>query len=154
MSDENGAGMVSADEARGLLEKATPGPWRSGWDCADTGEDVPLIYSVHPEPGDYDGKVVFGMWYDGPRTACTEKNAALLAAAPDLARTVIALHKRLEGVGVVECLAARDAATRERARADKAERERDVIQKRFDRAIMTLNELRAMYDAVATGADK
>lgn len=32
---------------------------------------------------------------------------------------------RLEGVGVVECLAARDAATRERERANKAERERD-----------------------------
>lgn len=89
-------GLVGAEDARGLLEKATPGPWRSGWDCADTGEDVPLIYSVSPDPGGHDGKVVFCMWYDGPRTACTEKNAALIAAAPDLARTVIALHARAE----------------------------------------------------------
>ncbi len=88
MSDDN----VSAEAARGLLEKATPGPWRSGWDIEDTSDEVPLIFSESTEAMGDAGKVVFGMWYDGLRSACTEQNAALLAAAPDLARTVIALH--------------------------------------------------------------
>ena len=44
-----------------------------------------------------------------------------------LRRWIRELVVRLDGVGVVECLAARDAATRERARADKAERERDRL---------------------------
>lgn len=40
-------------------------------------------------------------------------------------------RKRLEGVGVVECLAARDAATRERERANKAER--DLLRRLWHR---------------------
>jgi hypothetical protein len=78
------ARIVSAGEARGLLEGATPGPWRSSWDGLPD-DDLPLIYSEA-------GPVCASMWYDGPHAACTEPDAALTAAAPDLAHTVIALE--------------------------------------------------------------
>lgn len=100
MGDEK---MVSAEEARVLLDGIQPTdlPWKTYRDGRD--------YVVDAQ----DCAVCEG--------DMLRSEARLLAAAPDLARTVIALHKRLEGVGVVECLAARDAATRERERANKAE---------------------------------
>ncbi len=78
--------IISAEEARVLREAATPGPWHVGrsalCDCwrrcvnvyADQGEDV-----TRP-----------------CRSEVSEEDAPLLAAAPDLAATVEALHAEVE----------------------------------------------------------
>jgi hypothetical protein len=77
---------ITAEEARTLREAATPGPWHVGrsalCDCfrkcvnvyADQGEDV-----TRP-----------------CRSEVSEGDAPLLAAAPDLAATVEALHAEVE----------------------------------------------------------
>jgi hypothetical protein len=78
--------IVTAEEVSGLLAAATPGPWHVGrsalCDClrpcvnvyADQGEDV-----TRP-----------------CRSEVCEEDAPLLAAAPDLAATVEALHAEVE----------------------------------------------------------
>lgn len=78
--------IITAEEARALREAATPGPWHVGrsalCDClrpcvnvyADQGEDV-----TRP-----------------CRSEVCEEDAPLLAAAPDLAATVEALHAEVE----------------------------------------------------------
>jgi hypothetical protein len=77
----------TAAEARALREAATPGPWRSAWNEPDD-FDGPMIAGAT-------GGVVVELWWDGPRTACAEPDAALIAAAPDLAATVEALEAEL-----------------------------------------------------------
>lgn len=114
--DTKDTGLVSAEEARGLLDKATPGPWQAryanGYGCV-----------AWPH----------GWVLDGERPPeYEEADARLAAASPDLARTVIALH----------------------ARAERAERERDTLAKRFDRACKTIKEERAMYDVVQAERDR
>ena len=89
--------LVSADEARGLLEGATPGPWVANldddkcaaildWRVVDT--DVRFVVSAD--------------WYERhsageTETVCgvkiAEADAALIAAAPDLAATIVALSE-------------------------------------------------------------
>lgn len=114
----DGTDLVSAAAARALLEGATPGPWEARF---------------------HEGHCMIA-WARGWVLDCDrppEIEAAdtrLASAAPDLARTVIALHERLEGVGVAEYLAARNAATMQRGRADRAERERDEARAERDRA--------------------
>lgn len=78
--------IITAEEARTLREAATPGPWHVGrsalCDClrpcanvyADQGEDV-----TRP-----------------CRSEVIDEDAPLLAAAPDLAATVEALHAEVE----------------------------------------------------------
>ena len=88
---------MSAEEARGLLEGATPGPWVANldddkcagildWRVVDT--DVRCVVSAD--------------WYERhsageTETVCgvkiAEADAAMIAAAPDLAATVIALSE-------------------------------------------------------------
>jgi len=83
---------ITAEEARTLREAATPGPWHVGrsalCDClrkcvnvyADQGEDV-----TRP-----------------CRSEVSDRDAQLLAAAPDLAATVEALHAEVERLGDIE----------------------------------------------------
>jgi hypothetical protein len=71
--------IISAAEARALLEAATPGPWTHNWrDLADGA------------PGD--------LWHTrgcgGPLTTLADWELA--ARAPDLAASVVALHDRAE----------------------------------------------------------
>ncbi len=75
------------DEARSLCAAATPGPWRSGWDD-EPDDEAPIIASDAGSP------VVAGMWWDGPRGACTREDAALIARAPSL---LAALCDALDG---------------------------------------------------------
>ena len=83
--------IITADEARVLREAATPGPWRvtdydtvapsigcGGWDIA----------VVH---GDDDGRP-WDADDSEPVAPLPLSDAALIAAAPDLAATVEALH--------------------------------------------------------------
>ena len=92
MSDKT---ELTREEVEALLTGATPGPWRSAWeDQADTestpqGEEGPVIYSAASiDPADAD--VVAGTWYDGPLTMCRRPDAALIAAAPTIARQLVA----------------------------------------------------------------
>ncbi len=94
--------IITADEARTLREAATPGPWRSAWDDPEPAPVVDwrggaLIYSEGTSPyDDHACHVVSHEWYDGPLTFCLQGDAALIAAAPDLAATVEALHAEVE----------------------------------------------------------
>jgi len=84
--------IITAEEARALREAATPGPWHVGrsalCDCwrpcanvyADQGEDV-----TRP-----------------CRSEVSDGDAPLLAAAPDLAATVEALHAEVERAASAE----------------------------------------------------
>ena len=76
--------LVSADEARVLREAATPGPW-SVLDDGNTG-----CRDIRGTTGDTTHDTAFtpGLWDDDMDAA----NARLIAAAPDLAATVEALH--------------------------------------------------------------
>jgi len=118
---------VSAEEARGLLEAATPGPWEARFH-----EDMGMIAWQH------------GWIMDGDRPPEHERaDTQLAAASPDLARTVIALHEELaaerkasaaalEGMGAA--VAERDAY--KRAKMENDERfmnERDEARNERDR---------------------
>jgi hypothetical protein len=117
--------IITADEARVLREAATPGPWRvtdydtvapsigcGGWDIA----------VVH---GDDDGRP-WDADDSEPVAPLPLSDAALIAAAPDLAATVEALHAEVARLrasmqrisGVVAAVAgvldyAHETATRE-----------------------------------------
>lgn len=83
MSDE----MVSADEARAMLDGVREGDWTSvaleGDRFEIVGEDDAHIAEVEDDVGDDE--------------YLASDNADLIAAAPRLARTVIALHAIIEG---------------------------------------------------------
>lgn len=71
---------ITAEEARALREAATPGPWLA---CGST--EVSTTPSGAPDDG-------------GDLVAATYRitNTALIAAAPDLAASVEALHAEVE----------------------------------------------------------
>ena len=73
--------MVSADAARELLEGSTPGPW-----CAGRSSSGSLCIAQMADPGEDVAVALDAIFAD----------AALMAAAPDLARTVVALHAEVE----------------------------------------------------------
>ena len=77
--------LITAEEARNLLADASP-----NWRRVDTSVHVGLVGSYDPEEGFplYGGFDLRG----APRA---EGNATLAAAAPNLARTIIALHAQL-----------------------------------------------------------
>ncbi len=68
--------IITADEARVLREAATPGPWLC-WSDAEV--------STTPSGAPDDGGDIVAMTYSAT-------NNAIIAAAPDLAATVEALH--------------------------------------------------------------
>ena len=104
--------MVSADAARELLEGSTPGPW-----CAGRSSSGSLCIAQMADPGEDVAVALDAIFAD----------AALMAAAPDLARTVVALHER---VAAVE--AERDAALAHAEELTQAlretQRERDAMK--------------------------
>jgi hypothetical protein len=116
---------ITAEEARALREAATPGPWRSAWDDPEPAPVVDwrggaVIYREGTSPDDDKAcHVVSHEWYDGPLTFCLQGDAALIAAAPDLAATVEALHDEVERLRSVVsrvaevCQFAADITTRE-----------------------------------------
>ena len=69
--------IITTEQAQKLLDEATPGPWRSD-DAAVRLDDKSLIALVY-----------------GNGRGSFMSNNRLFAAAPDLARTVIALHAQL-----------------------------------------------------------
>jgi hypothetical protein len=84
--------MITAKRARELLEKATPGEWEprtrhesghrtESWSVVWTGENDPIMVPT-------------------PRHVA---DAALIAAAPDLARAVIAQAERMERLERIIC---------------------------------------------------
>jgi hypothetical protein len=129
--------IIPAAEARALLEAATPGPWAAQWAGAPK----------------FDERVHGG-------------NASLVAAAPDLAASVVALHGEVEhlrailppeqerGQGIVgegswavfaeRVVAERDAAQEQARQAAAAERARIVawLKDRSDTAYAAGNEPR------------
>ena len=96
---------MSAEEARRLLEGATPGPWVANMDddkCAAILDwrvvDTDVRFAVSAD------------WYERhsageTETVCgvkiAESDAALIAAAPDLAATVIALSEERDRLRVI-----------------------------------------------------
>lgn len=74
--------IITADEARVLREAATPGPWHVGRSAlCDCLRPCMNVYAEHGED------------VTRPcRSEVSEGDAPLLAAAPDLAATVEALH--------------------------------------------------------------
>lgn len=90
--------IISAAEAQTLLEDSTPGPW----EIEDRPRECQVYISTeHGEPRlQYTGWSGFISVYgskDLPRVGqiVANANAALVAAAPDLAASVVALHALL-----------------------------------------------------------
>jgi len=84
-------GAMTLEEIRGMLEKATPGPWtlnRHGY---------PAVYSPHEFVEAPDEGVICGIWapeghpYQGA-------NAALIAAAPELAAQLVRAVELMQGL--------------------------------------------------------
>jgi len=85
--------IISAEEARRLREAATPGPWR----ITDSDSIAPQVGGAWPVaivPGDHDDRP-WDWDGEGPIEPMPLADAALMAAAPDLARTVEHLHAEL-----------------------------------------------------------
>ena len=78
--------IITAEEARTLREAATPGPWHVGRSAlCDCLRPCVNVYAEHGED------------VTRPcRSEVSEGDAPLLAAAPDLAATVEALHAEVE----------------------------------------------------------
>jgi len=93
-----------------LLEAATPGPWLSLWDDANTRQGAGDLDNavIETEAGEF---VVGIHWYDGPNIACSKPNAALIVAA------VNALPQLLARLAAAEAVATRAGAYRAAQRA-------------------------------------
>jgi len=76
--------LITADEAQKLLDEATPGPWEA---CGEVWSRK--IYT------DGENRVCFMAHSNGLDDDRDIATSELVAAAPDLARTVIALHAEL-----------------------------------------------------------
>lgn len=84
--------FVSADEARKLLDGATPGPWEP-WDLGIDGAKNATVFCATTE--------IAGsgyMTYESPVLEWDnrENDLSLMVAAPDLARTVIAQAEQIK----------------------------------------------------------
>ena len=153
--------MVSADAARELLEGSTPGPW-----CAGRSSSGHLCIAQTTDPGEDVAVALDAIFAD----------AALMAAAPDLARTVVALHERVAAVEAerdrmrereehfARVLSVTDGG-QYRADWDSAIRrvvaERDALRKRvadaeydINREVEARNAAGAELDAVLAHADE
>lgn len=73
--------LITAEEAKKLLDGTTPGPW--DWDTGDG--------TIYMADGDVSPRIATIDW-DNTDADQGYADAELIAAAPDLARTVIALH--------------------------------------------------------------
>jgi len=80
------------DEIERRACAATEGPWTSAWTVPPDGGDERLI--IGPEGED----VVGQLWYDGAHIACTEPDAAFIAAARTDVPRLVAEVRRLRGI--------------------------------------------------------
>lgn len=136
--------MISAEEARTLTEAATPGPWAVDERVACVGIVAPALTRLPGLGRDYPGVIAF--WHPPIGVALDEcyprwshdrpGDLALLAAAPDLAATVVTLHAEVERVRSDDYAQARriaDAAiAAERARIVALLRERADATREHD----------------------
>jgi len=87
---------MTLEEIRGLLEKATPGPWelnRHGYEA---------VYSPHEFIEAPDEGAICGVW-DPDGHPFQSANAALIAVAPELAALLVRAVEALEGSAVEGC---------------------------------------------------
>lgn len=84
MTTETTTDMITAEEAEKLLDGTTPGPWRAEGDPWSR-----IVWSSA------ENRVCFMAHSNGLDDARDVATSNLVAAAPDLARTVIALHAQL-----------------------------------------------------------
>lgn len=94
--------MITAEAAGKLLDGTTSGPW--GWN--DSGQLYGFAGEVIIDYASYEG-----MWfasYGHPEKVAA--NSAIMAAAPDLARTVIALHAQLADAKAAQAMVVGEAA--------------------------------------------
>jgi hypothetical protein len=92
-------GDINPNEVRRLLEAATPGPWHMEHASkAPRGEEWgEVVACLHPAGGA--GRPVPGMrltWSRRSVGVVAEHNAALIAAAPTIARAYLDLHAEVE----------------------------------------------------------
>lgn len=92
------APIVSADEAQALLAETTVGPWSVSMirDERAARDELGVIAKGDPRSHEKPD----GTWHSaiicrGMEGPTREPNAQLIAAAPDLARTVVTLHREL-----------------------------------------------------------
>ena len=108
------ARIISAAEARALLEAATPGPWSVDVRVACAGVVAPALVRSQGLGRDYDGVIAF--WSPPPGVALNVAyprwsheqpgDMDLIAAAPDLAASVVALHAEVDRIRKARRLAA------------------------------------------------
>lgn len=125
--------MVSAEQARELLEAATPGRWDTYETFSATQDGYGISVDGDQRP------VALLRVIDGG----TEADRDLAAAAPDLAQTVVALHER---VAAVE--AERDGAL---AHAEELTQALRATQRARDAAAQAFDDLVATVWRAATG---
>ena len=87
--------LITADEATKLLDEATPGPWEADGDPWNR-----IIWSSA------ENRVCFMAHSNGLDDARDIATSNLVAAAPDLARTVIALHAQLADAQAAQAMVA------------------------------------------------
>lgn len=126
---------MTPERAREMLEAATPGPWTQWVEHGDVYAGRITVNEpralASPEP---DGALhVASCWSDDEQSVA---DAALIAAAPDLARAYLAEHERAERAEaeaarladelageVLAYQASETAQTHQRERAERAERD-------------------------------
>lgn len=83
--------LISADEAEALLDAATPGPWDPCQNISEVGQT--LGWTVDQRSS---GRDLWEPTNDVTMSYASYHNARLIAAAPDLAATVIELQARID----------------------------------------------------------
>ena len=127
--------LITAEEAKKLLDGTTPGPW--DWDTGDG--------TIYMADGDVSPRIATIDW-DNTDADQGYADAELIAAAPDLARTVIALHAQPADAKAAQAMV--------RDRAEKAEAERvSEWNKRRD-ADSSRNVARAACDTMRAERDR
>lgn len=98
MSDEQTGRIVTPEEARALLDEATPGPWVDDevWAAISSGSDS-VVHAYVETTCDGCGAEI----NDDATVAMSAEDAALIAAAPDLAYTVEQQGQQIAAVKAV-----------------------------------------------------
>ncbi len=100
---EKAAEMIDLDAIKQRADAATPGPWYSTWNDPITtpisdDEDGTVIRSEDERVPPADRVVVGSIWYDHSWAACTQPNAAFIAAARTDIPALVAEVERLQRI--------------------------------------------------------
>lgn len=118
---------MNGNEAKALLDAATPGPWDLVT-CGFRGRSVGYTVSQQSSGRDiFEGP-------EGEQAICDAGDAALIAAAPDLAAAIIELEAEVERLNA-EVRREAELASGYKLDREYAEAERDALQARIDRAL-------------------